>query len=94
MWVTDGVSSFFGVWLLLSLLSGLVVSSSAVIRLSGTVTAAGVMFAILLYMSVPPRAKRLSPSRQARTMIITLIFCSCSASAHAFTQKNAKCSAV
>ena len=56
-----------------SLLSGLVVSSSGVIRLSGTVTVAGVVFAILLYISVPPRAKRLSPSRMARTMMIILM---------------------
>ena len=70
------VSELSGAWL--SPLSGLVVSSSGVIRLSDTVTVAGVVFAILLYMSVPPRAKRLSPSRQARTMIITLIFFFCS----------------
>ena len=51
------VSELSGAWLLLSLLSGLVVSSSGVIKLSGTVTVAEVVFAILLYMSVPPRAK-------------------------------------
>ena len=62
------VSELSGAWL--SPLSGLVVSSSGVIRLSGTVTVAGVVFAILLYMSVPPRAKRLSPSRQASTKAI------------------------
>ena len=79
------VSELSGAWLLLSLLSGLVVSSSGVIRLSGTVTVAGVVFAILLYIAVPPRAKRLSPSRMARTMMIILIFFFRSASAHSFT---------
>ena len=46
-------------------------------HLSGTVTVAGVVFAILLYISVPPRAKRLSPSRMASMIMTILIFFFC-----------------
>ena len=84
------VSLLSGAWL--SLLSGLVVSSSGVIRLSGTVTVAGVLFASLLYTSAPPSPKRLSPSKTERMMIIVFFFFS--TSAHSFTLKLAKCSAV
>ena len=45
-------------------------------------------------VTVPPSAKRLSPSRMARMIMTILIFFFCSTPAHSFTQKFAECSAV
>ena len=60
--------------------SSVSVSSSGVIRLSGTVTVPGSLSVNLARIRVPARTKRLSPRSTANIIIIILVFFFCSTS--------------